>query len=81
MKQWTKYLVIGWSIVSIGVIIVSFQILKTDYIQDDYEIMIVLKTPEKIAEFPNVELLAENIFSCRDAFGTISITKKNLLNE
>jgi hypothetical protein len=36
MKTWVKYLVIGWSLICVGIIIVSFQIMKNDYIQYDY---------------------------------------------
>ena len=47
MRTWMKYLIIGWSIVSVGIIIVSFQIMKTDFIQEDYEINMIYKSPEK----------------------------------
>lgn len=80
MKSWTKYLIIGWSIVSVGIIIVSFQLMKNDFIQEDYEIMMIYKTPEKIPpteKFPNEwEVLAEDLFYGKDVFDTLSITKK-----
>ena len=47
MKIWAKYLIIGWSIVSAAIIIVSFQIMKNDYIEEDYEVMMVYTVPEK----------------------------------
>ena len=36
MKTWMKYLVIGWSIVSVGLILVTFQIMKKDFIEERY---------------------------------------------
>ena len=48
MKAWTKYLVIGWSIICVGITIVSFQIMKNDYIQEDYDIFLPLRVPEKL---------------------------------
>jgi len=83
MKDWIKFLIIGWSIVSLGILIVSFQIMKEDFIQEDYEIMMIYKTPEKIApteNFPHEwEAVAENLFYGKDIFDNIAITKKQFV--
>lgn len=60
MKTWVKYLIIGWSIVCIGIIVVSFQILKKDYIQEDFSIDLLLRTPEKVGD--NIELIADFLY-------------------
>ena len=83
MKDWTKFLIIGWSIVSVGIIIVSFQIMKEDFIQEDYTIMMLLKTPERFApteEFPEgIVFDAQNLFHGKDIFDEFSITKKQFV--
>ncbi len=38
MKTWMKYLVIGWSIVCLGLIIATFQIMKNEYVEVSYSI-------------------------------------------
>ncbi len=38
MKTWTKFLVIGWSVVCVGIVVVSFEIMKKDYVTEDYSI-------------------------------------------
>ncbi len=74
MKSWTKFLIIGWSIVSLGIIIISYQIMKKEYIQEDYEVSVILKTPQKIS--PNFELIAEPLFKDENIKeGNILLTK------
>ena len=48
MKIWAKYLTIGWSIVTVAIVIVSFQLMKSHFIEEDYEVMMVYKVPEKM---------------------------------
>lgn len=91
MRTWMKYLIIGWSIVSVGIVIISFQVMKPDFIQEDYRIDLVFKTPEKVA--PNVEriteelfagkttLTTEELFSGKDVFDKISITKEEFVDK
>ena len=85
MKEWIKFLIIGWSIVSVGIIIVSFQMMKEDYIQEDYTIMMLLKTPERFGvseEDPEgiFHWNAENLFlGERGIFDENSITKKEFV--
>lgn len=33
MKIWIKYFIIGWSIINVGILIVSFQIMKSEFIK------------------------------------------------
>ncbi len=33
MKIWNKYFIIGWSIINVGILIVSFQIMKSEFIK------------------------------------------------
>jgi hypothetical protein len=65
MKVWAKYLIIGWSVVSAAIIIVSFQIMKSEYIEEDYQVMMVYKVPEKEkveGSAGHWEAVAENLF-------------------
>lgn len=61
MKTRVKYLVIGWSILCIGIIIISFEIMKKDYIQEDFDIFLPLKVPLK-TEVSNLEIIAESLY-------------------
>lgn len=83
MNIWAKYLTIGWSIVTVAIVIVSFQLMKNQFIEEDYEVMMVYKVPEKMATTDNVpshwEAVAENLFYNKDIFDTISITKKEFV--
>jgi hypothetical protein len=93
MKGWMKYLIIGWSIVSVGLVIVSFQLAKSDFIKEDYEIMMVLKAPEKAALTPppgyildEPEVIAEKLFPGQKAKDFLdgldpSITKKEFVDK
>lgn len=84
MKIWAKYLTIGWSIVTVAIVIVSFQLMKSHFIEEDYEVMMVYKVPEKMAATDNVpghwETISENLFYNKDVFDTISITKKEFID-
>lgn len=48
MKIWIKYLIIGWSIMCIGIIVVSYQIMKFNFVNEEYEITMSYKVPAKI---------------------------------
>jgi hypothetical protein len=84
MKLWAKYLIIGWSIVTVAIVIVSFQLMKSHFIEEDYEIMMVYKEPEKMPASDNGpghwEAVAENLFFNKDVFDTIAITKKEFVD-
>lgn len=56
MRIWMKYLIIGWSIVVVGLLIISFQIMKKQFIQEDYEIALPLCKPEVVDK--NIEFIA-----------------------
>jgi hypothetical protein len=93
MRTWIKYLIIGWSIVSIVLVIVSFQLAKSDFVKEDYEIMMVLKAPEKAALTPppgyildEPEVIAEKLFPKQKAKDFLhgldpSITKKEFVDK
>jgi len=49
MKAYFKYLILGWSIVSVGLIVLAYQIIKKDIIQENYEIRLPEKIPDKLA--------------------------------
>lgn len=66
MKTWAKYLVIGWSIICIGVILLSFQIMKDDFIKQDYDIYLPLKVPEKIND--NFEFIGSSLYHNDEKF-------------
>ncbi len=76
MRIWMKYLIVGWSIISVGIILVSFQIMKYDFINEDYEITEYLKnsTTNPIAISLGEELFRDN------AFGQWAITKTEFIN-
>jgi hypothetical protein len=77
MKTWMKYLVIGWSIASVGIIIVSFQLIKSNVIKEHHTITMVYKTPEKPAAIDKVpigwEVIAEELFHEKDVFDRLSV--------
>ena len=50
MKTWMKYLVIGWSIVSVAVVVISFQIMREDIIEEEYYIPLPELLKAKIRE-------------------------------
>jgi hypothetical protein len=85
MKLWAKYLTIGWSIVCVAIVIVSYQLMKSHFVEEDYEISTVLKVPEKIPstdkESHNIEMIGEFLFSGKDVFHTVSITKKEFVEK
>ena len=63
MKIWAKYLIIGWSIVTFAIVIVSYQLTKSWF--TEYEIMAVYKVPEKMAttnNAPGWEVVAKDLF-------------------
>ncbi len=83
MRIWARYLIIGWSIVSVAIVIVTFQLMKSHFIEEDYEVTLVYKTPEKVKSLSNPEkeweIVAESLFSGKDVYETISITKKEFI--
>ena len=85
MKLWAKYLTIGWSIVCVAIVIVSYQLMKSHFVEEDYEITTVLKVPEKIPstdkESHDIEMIGEFLFSGKDVFDTVSITKKEFVEK
>jgi hypothetical protein len=78
MKIWAKYLIIGWSIVTVGIIIVSFQLMKNHFIEETYEVWVVYKDLEEAGD---LELIAQDLFYNKDVFDTLnpSITKKEFV--
>ncbi len=50
MKTWMKYLIIGWSIVSVVVVLISFQIMREDIIEEEYYIPLPELLQTKIKE-------------------------------
>lgn len=90
MKAWMKYLIIGWSIVSVGIVIVSFQLMKLNSIEESHSIMLVYKAPEKPAPTGNVsdgwEVIAEDLFYNKNGNDLLSpfdptITKKEFVDK
>ena len=83
MRIWARYLIIGWSIVTLAIVIVTFQLMKSHFIEEDYEVTLVYKTPEKVKSATNSdkewEIVAESLFFGKDVFDTISITKKEFI--
>jgi len=55
MKTWMKYLVIGWSIVSVGLIMVTFQIMKKGFIEERYYIPLSESLPPEFGTRKTVE--------------------------
>jgi hypothetical protein len=43
IKAWIRMLVIGWSIVSVGIILVSYQVMKHGYVTEDYSVELPLQ--------------------------------------
>jgi len=75
MRIWIKYLILDWSIVTVGIILISFQIMKNDFIKEDYEITEYLKNPETN---PSGFSLEEELF--RDnILGQWAITKNEFV--
>jgi len=83
MKVWAKYLVVGWSVIAAAIVVVSFTLMKSHFVEEEYEIMMAYKVPEKVAAANNTqsdwELVGENLFQGQDAFDSISITKKQFV--
>ena len=50
MNTWMKYLVVGWSIVSLGIILVSFQLMNKNLINENYIIPLPETLQAKISE-------------------------------
>ncbi len=76
MGIWTKYLIVGWSLITVGIILVSFQIMKYDLIKEDYELTEFLKTSETTPKDVSIEgeLFKDN------AFGEWAITKSEFIS-
>jgi len=57
--------------------------MKSHFIEEDYEVTLVYKTPEKVKSATNSdkewEIVAESLFFGKDVFDTISITKKEFI--
>ena len=81
MGTWAKYLIIGWSMVSIGIIIVAFQVMEEDFIEKDFDVVMIYKTPEKAsADLPsNLTAIGEDLFYGKDEFDNLSITKEQFV--
>jgi len=86
MRAWIKYLIIGWSIVSLGIVIVSFQLMKAHYIEEGYEIMMVHKPTrmqlDKIPGEPDKFIegtIAESLFNDPNPYRNMSITKEEFV--
>ena len=76
MNTWMKYFIFGWSLITVGVILVSFQIMKYDFIKEDYGLTEYLKNSGTNPEGVSIE---EDLF--RDnAFGQWAITKSDFIN-
>ncbi len=82
MKVWMKYLIIGWSIVCVAMVIVSFQLMKSQFIKEDYFITATLKEPVKGTLNDGNEWIqtGEVLFGYGDAFDNIAITKKEFVD-
>jgi hypothetical protein len=64
MKTWAKFLVVGWSIVCIGIVAVSYQVMKKDYVDDSYKIFLPFRTPEDMGG--GVKRLANWLYANED---------------
>jgi hypothetical protein len=67
----------------VAIVLVSFQLMKSHFIEEDYEVTTVFKVPEKLpatANMSNWEFVGEDLFSGKDAFDAISITKKEFVD-
>ena len=76
MRIWMKYLIVGWSIITAGIILAAFQVMKYDFIKEDYEINEYLKNSELN---PSGISLEEELFK-DNAFGQWAITKSEFIN-
>lgn len=84
MKAWIKYLILGWSIVSVGITIVSFQIMKSQFIEEDYQVSVFYKEPEKGSADGRKEI-GVLLFDYKDPLGLLkndpmTITKKEFVD-
>lgn len=68
-----KFLVIGWSIVCVGIMLFTYPIMKKQYIDEDYEIYLALKEPVKVGK--NSYRLSESLFQQDER-----ITKKQMVS-
>jgi hypothetical protein len=73
MTTWMKFLVIGWSIVCVGIMLFTYPIMKKQYIDEDYEIYLALKGPVKVGK--NSYRLSESLFQQDER-----ITKKQMVS-
>jgi hypothetical protein len=73
MTTWMKFLVIGWSIVCVGIMLFTYPIMKKQYIDEDYEIYLALKEPVKVGK--NSYRLSESLFQQDER-----ITKKQMVS-
>lgn len=84
MKIWAKYLIIGWSIVTVAISILSFQIMKSHFGQEKYDILINYKEPEVVAAADNGqdgwEFVGESLFYGKDIYDKITITLKEFVD-
>jgi hypothetical protein len=78
MRLWTKYLVVGWSLVCIGIVIVSFQVMKRQFIEEDFEVMLVYQSPQNTESGENI--VGEDLFHGKDWVGKAAITKENFVD-
>lgn len=46
MKTWIKFLIIGWSFVSAAIIIVTYNVMKYEFVTEDYSIELTHNTSE-----------------------------------
>lgn len=79
VRIWAKYLIIGWSAVSVAIVIVSFQLMKSQFVEEDYGVTTVYKLPEKTPG-TSWELIGESLFHNNDISDSISITKKEFVD-
>jgi|GEM_PF-2599355 hypothetical protein len=82
MKVWIKYLIIGWSIACVGIVIVSFQLMKSHFIEEDYFITATLKEPvkETLKDGREWTQTGEMLFGYGDVFNEIALTKKEFVD-
>jgi hypothetical protein len=77
MRTWMKYLVIGWSIVSVGIAALCLPVMKTHFIKEDYRVIMALKTPEK---FGDLERIGEDLFyDSKNGINDVSISKQEFV--
>ena len=75
MRIWMKYLIVGWSVITARIILAAFQVMKYDFIKEDYEINEYLKNSELN---PSGISLEEELFK-DNAFGQWAITKSEFI--